>query len=184
MIDQLRKIMEPLQRRIMLMVGRCVLNAVYDGNPAQLVQASMLADEVRDKMERMQEYGFTSVPLPGAQGVAVFVGGDRGHGIVIATGDARYRVTGLQAGEVCIYTDEGDTITLKRGNLIEVETDTLLVKAATKVRFETPIVESTGDIIDTVNTNGNTIAEMRGIYNTHTHNDPQGGAVAAPNQGM
>lgn len=186
MIDQLKKLVEPMQRRVMLMVGRCVLNAVYDGNPVQLVQASLLADETRDKVERMSEYGFTSVPHPGAQGVAVFVGGERGHGIVIATGDHRYRLKGLEAGEVAIYTDEGDSVVLKRGKLIEVTTDTFVVKAATKVQFETPLVEATakieagGDILDNSAANPRTMKGMRDQYNIHTHNDPQGGQVAPP----
>lgn len=121
MIDQLRKLMEPLQRRIMLMVGRCVLNAVYDSAPTQLCQASMLTDEVRDKMERMTEYGYTSRPHPGAHGLAVFVGGERGHGIVIATGDTRYRLVALEYGEVALYDDLDQIVKLKR-NGIDVET--------------------------------------------------------------
>lgn len=133
MIEQIQKLMAPLHRRIMLSIGRCVLNAVYDGNPVQLVQMSMLSDEVRDKVERMAEYGFTSVPLPGAQGVAVFVGGDRGHGVVIATGDARYRLVGLEGGEVALYDDQGQVVHLQR--------DGILVKTAKKLRLESQDME-------------------------------------------
>lgn len=154
MIDQIQRMMAPLQRRIMLSIGRAVLNAVYDGSPAQLVQASMLSDETRDKMERLAEYGFTSVPLSGAQAVAVFVGGERGHGVVIATGDSRYRKTGMQPGEVALYTHEGAFIHLKEGRIIEMDCDELIVKAGTKVRFETPLVEATGSIIDNVDPEG------------------------------
>lgn len=183
MIDQINRLLAPIQRRAMLMIGRCVLNAVSDGAPVQLVQLSGLADEVRDKVERMAEYGFTSVPLPGAKGVAVFVGGERGHGVVIATGDSRYRLQELEPGEVALYTDEGDKIVLKRGRVIEVTTDTLVVKATTKVRFETPLVEATGDMIDTAATNTRTMKGMRDRYNIHTH--PETGTTTnVPNQGM
>lgn len=174
----------------MLAIGRAVLNAVYDGQAVQLVQASMLSDEVRDKMERMTEYGFTSVPHPGAQAVAVFVGGERGHGVVIATGDHRYRLKALAPGEVALYTDEGDRIVMKRGKLIEVETNQLVVKAATKVRFETPVVEATGnvkadaDILDNAQSNARTVRGMRETYNAHTHPGDSGGTTGAPNQGM
>lgn len=122
MIDQLQRLIAPLQRRVMLSIGRAVLNAVYDGNPSQLVQASMLSGETRDKMERLAEYGFTSVPHPGAQAVAVFVGGDRGHGIVVATGDSRYRLAAMEGGEVAIYDDQGQVVHLKRDG-IHIETD-------------------------------------------------------------
>ncbi len=43
-------------------------------------------------------------------------------------------------------SDEGDHVHLKRGRVIEVMTETLLVKAGTKVRFETPLIETTGQI--------------------------------------
>lgn len=184
MIDQVKKLLEPIQRRVMLTVGRCVLNAIYDGKGVQQVQASLLGDEVRDKVDRMQEYGFSSVPLTGAQGVIVFVGGDRGHGVVVATSDSRHRPTGLQGGEVVIYTDEGDKITLKRGNNIEIETQTLTVKASTKVRMETPLLEVTGDILDNQGSNANTIQNMRTVFNGHTHPGDSGGTTGEPNQDM
>jgi phage baseplate assembly protein V len=182
MIDQINRLLAPIQRRVMMTVGRCVLAAIKDGAPAQLAQVSMLAGEVRDNVERMSDYGFTSVPLPGAQGVVVFVGGERGHGVVIATGDSRYRLKDLQPGEVV----------LKRGNTVEVTTHTLVVKASTKVRFETPLVETTGqikadgNITDTATTNARTMKGMRDVYNTHTHpeNGTGGGTTSDPNQDM
>src|SRR3546814_9346476 len=74
---------------IAMMVGRCVLTAINDGSKVQTVQLTGLADEVLDRVERFQDYGFTSVPLAEAEGIVVFVGGSRGHGIVIATEDRR-----------------------------------------------------------------------------------------------
>nr|WP_315415064.1 hypothetical protein [uncultured Pseudomonas sp.] len=47
---------------------------------------------------------------------------------------------------MALYTDEGDIIHMKRGRLIEIETDTLVVRAKMKVRFETPLIEQTGDL--------------------------------------
>ncbi|TBV12749.1 phage baseplate assembly protein V [Stutzerimonas kirkiae] len=114
--------------------------------------------------ELMQHYGFTSAPLPGAEYIVVPVGGNSKHAVVIASEDGRYRVA-LADGEVALYTDEGDCIHLKRGRLIEVVTETLLVKAGTKVRFETPMVEATGDIRDATRSMG----EDRQIYNGHVH---------------
>jgi len=135
MIDAINKLMDPIRRRIMLTIGRAVLTAINDKAPVQLVQATLLDDETRDGIERFQEYGFTSVPHPKCQAVSVFIGGERGHGVVIATNDSRYRVKGLEGGEVCIYTDEGDKITLRRGNVIEVETGELIVNASSSVEL-------------------------------------------------
>ena len=115
-----------LRNRVMLMLGRAVLSAISDGGGVQVVQATLLEDEIRGDLERFQEYGFTSVPLPGAEALVAFIGGNRDHGVVVAVEDRRYRMCGLKGGEVAIYTDEGDFAHFKRDNNIEVQTKHLL----------------------------------------------------------
>lgn len=134
----INKMIAPLVRRVRLMVGRGVVSLVNDGLKMQGVQVQLLAGEVRD-LERFQDYGFTSVPHSGAEVAAIFVDGNRDHGIAVRIDDRRYRVTGLQSGEVAIYTDEGDKIVMKRGGVIEMT-------AGTKVRMVTPLLEVTGEI--------------------------------------
>lgn len=130
-----------MANRIRLTVGRCVLLAVNDGLKLQGVQVELLAGEVRDNAERMQDYGFTSHPHPGAEGVGLAVGGSRDHVLVLAVGDRRYRLRGLAQGEVAMYSDEGDSVILRRGNVIEVN-------AATKVVMNTPVLElPDGDVV-------------------------------------
>ena len=126
--------------------------------------------------ELAQHYGYTSAPLAGAEFIALPIGGNSKHVVVIATEDARYRLA-IKDGEVALYTDEGDHVHLKRGRVIEVVTDTLLVKASKKVRFETPMIEATGeyqgkgniqsaaDVIDKVRS----MQADRVIYNGHQH---------------
>ncbi|SFV72085.1 Prophage baseplate assembly protein V [Desulfovibrio piger] len=112
-----------------------------------------MADEVMDGVEHMEPYGFTSNPLPGAEGVVLNVAGQRGACVGVNFGNRGVRVAGLKSGEVCIYTDEGDKITLKRDRHIEietlhltihaqedatVETKTYTVKASQSVSYETP----------------------------------------------
>lgn len=173
-----------------LAVGRAVIGFVNDALKLQGVQITLLEDEVRDNVERFQQYGLTSVPHRGAEAIVVSVGGNRNHAIVIAVDDRRYRLKGLQAGEVALYTDEGDYIKLARDRVVEVQTDTLLVTAATKVRFDTPLVETTGrieadgSIRDLRATNNRTIDGMRAQYNDHTHPDPQGGNTSPPSAEM
>jgi len=91
--------------------------------------------------ELFQHYGFTSSPLPGAEYICIPVGGSSQHAVVVASEDGRYRLT-LDKGEVALYTDEGDKVHLKRGRVIEVETDTLIMKAAKKVSIQTPLLET------------------------------------------
>ncbi len=124
MIKTLTRMTAPLARRARLMVARAVVRMVNDGLKMQGLQIGLLADEARDGVERMQEYGFTSHPHPGAEAVAVFVGGNRDHGIVVAVDDRRYRIKGLATGEVALYTDEdqsgGHRIHFKRGKEIHL----------------------------------------------------------------
>lgn len=174
-----------LRDRIFLLIGRAVLAAVNDGGNRQRVQFSALRGEVKDDVERVQEYGFTSVPLPGAQVLFVSISGGRDHPIAISVDDPRYRMKGLQPGEVALYTDEGDYIVMKRGKIIEINTNTLLVKAAEKVRFETPQFETTGEVIDHIDSGGQTMQGMRETYNIHVHPENDGGGPTDdPNQKM
>jgi phage gp45-like len=138
-MSAMQRTLRPLLQRLQLMIGRAVVLLVNDGSKLQGLQVSLLADEVRDQVERFQNYGFTSHPLPGAEAVAASVAGNRDHVLVIAVDDRRYRLTALQQGEVAIYTDEGDKIVLKRGGTIEVT-------ASTKVVLDTPLVQCTGNV--------------------------------------
>lgn len=138
-MSSLQRAIRPFVQRLQLMIGRAVVLLVNDNTKLQGLQVSLLADEVREDVERFQEYGFTSHPHPGAEAVAACVAGSRDHVLVIAVDDRRYRLTGLAEGEVAIYTDEGDKIVIKRGGIIEVT-------AATKLRLVTPLVEMTGNL--------------------------------------
>ncbi|PZW46847.1 phage baseplate assembly protein V [Humitalea rosea] len=137
----------PLQRRIMLAVSRGVLRAVADAEGIQQLQVTMLAGETRDAVERMQPYGLSAVPLPGAQCVVICVGGNRDHPIAIAVDDPRFRPTDLQPGEVRLYNDQaGVSITLKNDRSILVEGREIILRAEERVRVEAPLLECTGDV--------------------------------------
>jgi phage baseplate assembly protein V len=174
----LHRATQPLRAAIRMMVARVVVLLVDDAPKLQGLQVSVLADETREGVERFQQYGFTSHPLPGAEGIAVGVSGSRDHLVVLAVDDRRYRLKSLQAGEVAIYTDEGDKIVLKRGGVIELT-------SATKVSIVAPLVETTGhlQVAGNISSGGNitaagdvadqggakTMAGMRAAYNPHTH---------------
>jgi len=156
---------------------RSVLTALRLNTPVQLAQADAMAGEQLQAAELMQHYGVTSAPPIGAQMIVVPIGGKTAHGVIIATEHGSYRFKLNAQGEVALYTDEGDHIYLKRGRVVEIETQTLVVKATTKVRFETPLVETTGmieadlSIRDMRPTNGRTMGGMRTQYNIHVHQE-------------
>ncbi|AZC67361.1 Prophage baseplate assembly protein V [Pseudomonas chlororaphis subsp. piscium] len=127
--------------------------------------------------EQFQNYGFSSAPLPGAEYIVIPVGGNSKHSVVVASEDGRYRLT-LKDGEVSLYTDEGDYVHLKRGRVIEVVTDELLFKVKNKVRFETPLVEMSENLVVTkdikaggeITDHTRSMQADRDIYNGHNHN--------------
>ena len=135
----MRHLLQPLGRKLAMMVGRAVVNVVNDAGGWQALQVDLLAGETRDEVEYAQAYGFTSHPHPGAEAVAVCVGGSRDHVVVVAVGDRRYRLRGLAQGEVAIYTDEGDQIVLKRGREIHMT-------AGARVVIDAPLVEVAHDL--------------------------------------
>ena len=106
MIDMtaLARMLEPLRRRVSLIVRRALINLVDDDNPVQVVQLKLFKNECRDGVERLQEYGLSSVPLKGGQALVVSVDGECAHGVIVATDDRRYRPTKLEPGDVMLYT--------------------------------------------------------------------------------
>ena len=126
---------------------RGTLSLVDGLKKLQELQVKLLAGEIKDGMEHFEAYGFTSNPKAGAEVLAGFFGGDRSHGVVICVADRRFRLQGLESGEVAMYTDEGDKLHFKRGRVIEIKTMTLKVKAETAVEFDTPEIRTTGKIV-------------------------------------
>ena len=133
-------------RRVMNMICRGVLATTDDENGMQLQQVSLLRDEAKTAVERFQNYGFSSNAPADSECIVVFVGGGRDHGVVVGVDDRATRFTGLAAGEVAIYTNEGDSIVLKRNNVVEVTTRTLIVNAEDAIEITTPEIRITGDI--------------------------------------
>ncbi|MBV6287351.1 phage baseplate assembly protein V [Pseudomonas aegrilactucae] len=127
-------------------VARGELALVNPDGKMQALQMRLTAGETKDNMEHFEPYGFTSNPHPGAEAVAVFVGGDRSHGVVLVVADRRFRLQGLKPGEVALHTDEGDYLHFKRGREIEIKTATLRITADTAVAFDTPLITTTGRI--------------------------------------
>ncbi|MDH5753329.1 MAG: phage baseplate assembly protein V [Deltaproteobacteria bacterium] len=110
------KALKNLRRRLSLMVSRGVVKLVDDSLKMQGMQLTLLAGEVAEA-ERFQQYGFTSVPLDGAEVIALAVGGNRGHMVVIAADDRRYRPTGLEPGDVAAYNSSGALVLLTGGQV-------------------------------------------------------------------
>jgi phage baseplate assembly protein V len=153
------------------MVSRGVVTSVDDSKKLQEMQCSSFADETLEGVEHFQPYGFTSVPLPEAEAVLIFPQGNRDHAVSVVVDDRRYRLKGLQGGEVALYTDEGDKIHIKRGGTIEVS-------AATKVEIKSPAIELGSDSLEKL-VKGDS---FKTLFNSHTHIGNKGYDTSIPTQ--
>lgn len=146
MIDSLNRLLAPLKTRIANMVARSVVQLVDDSTRMQMLQIGALAGETREGVERFQNYGFTSVPLEGAEALVLFVGGRRDHGMAVAVDDRRHRMKGLEKGEVAIYSKFGSSIVLRKNGDIELTAATKFVfnEGARGVAAEGDTVTITG----------------------------------------
>lgn len=177
---------------------------INTAGPVQLIDGDGLFGEQIRGAELMQHYGVTSAPPAGFMYVAVPIGGKTAHSIIVATEHGSYRLKGLKTGEVALYTDEGDSIVLKRGRITEVTTQTFRVNASEAIEFNAPNITNTASAGIALNTptvaasanvtaqgeirdhGTKTMSGMRETFNTHDHNENNaaGGPTNPPNSGM
>ncbi len=163
---------------------RGIVTAVTEGM-IKMFSASGRSDETFEGREYFQHYGYTSRPLAGAELILV---NESNHIVAVASDDRRYRIA-VEAGEVCIYTDEGDHIRFKRGreiyiksgskltaeiaNDVNVTSKTALVTASTSCQVNSPLINLGGDRGDL-----RTIVDNRllTLFNNHVHSGVQTGS--------
>ncbi len=159
------------------LLARGTVVLANSANKLQSLQMRLTAGEVNDDMEHFEPYGFTSNPLAGAEGIATFLGGDRSHAVVLVVADRRYRLQALAAGEVAIYTDEGDKIHFKRGRVIDIDTATLNIRASSGVNIDSPTLSMSGKIVS----QGDQVAAgISQINHVHSGVQPGPGQTGAP----
>ncbi|PTT04326.1 phage baseplate assembly protein V [Pseudomonas sp. HMWF006] len=156
-----------ISNRVMMMFARGVLRSVNDSNGRQQLQVELLKDELRDGVERMQNYGFTSHPTGGDVAFAA-IGGNREQGIVLVVDDRRYRIP-LEAGEVAMYDDQGNKIELLR--------DMIKLTAVQHVEVEAPTIKIIGnlEVVGNITTTGTITNNGKHVDSTHTHSNSGAG---------
>ncbi len=198
--------LEDLKFRVLGIIGRGRVKFVDDSGPVQEMQVLMNGIETPDNRMRVPEFGFTSNPPEDSDVIAVHIAGDRSAGAVLGTNHQPSRPTGLQPGETMLYSEDGKYVylTAAGGIVVEAKGQPVTVNNASNVtvncsgifkivapggvQIVAPTVTSTGDIQDNSGTNSHTMAQMRSIYDTHTHPVPNvqlggpGTATSAPSQ--
>lgn len=141
---------------------RVVTGSTDSTTKVQMLQLTGLAGEKLDGAEYFQHYGFTSNPLAGSMGIAIPLNGATSHTVIVATEHGAYRLTSLKPGEVALYTDEGTSIVLKRGKIVETTCDVYRVKCKTyevdaeeSADFTTPQLTASEQVIATGKISGN-----------------------------
>ncbi len=150
---------------------------VDDKTPIQTLQVQGTADEVRDRVERLQEYGLSSNPPEGSDVAWIHPLAAPDHPLVVACGDRKFRIKSMAPGEVVIYDDLGQFVRMRRDK-IEVNGQRVLVDGAGatvdvnggSVKVEAAAIELDGDV--TV-TGGLTVDGAAGIQ-------ASAGSVVAP----
>jgi len=159
-----------LSRRIRLFVSRAVISFVDDSRTVQYLQAKINALETVGDIPRYVEYGLSSNPPLGSEALIVFGNGERTNGIVIATSNAKYRVTALATGEVVVHDNTGQKVYLSQSGMrLDGGGKQITLTNTPVVLADTPILRCTGDIIDNYGVNTRTVAGMRTVANGHTH---------------
>lgn len=130
------RLIEPILKRLALIVGRCVVFATRYKDGEMLADVELVAGEKRRGLDFLQQFGFSSRPNGKVEGVALFVGGSRDNGVVIST---RGECPDLKEGEVRVHSPFGTMITLKEDGSIE------FVTKLNKFRFVGDL-EATGNI--------------------------------------
>lgn len=113
-------LLEPIYNRLRLIVGRCAIMATKYNSGDLEADIELIAGEKRRNVEFLQQFGFCSRPSGNVSGVAIFVGGNRDNGVVVATNGDDLRPD-LQPGEVLVHSPHGQKILLKNDGSIEME---------------------------------------------------------------
>lgn len=164
-------------KRIQNAFSRATIKLIDSKTKTQSLQIGLLAGEIKGNIEHMEPYGFTAHPIPGAEAIALFFGGDRSNGVVIVASDKRHRLLNLKEGEVAIYDDQGQKVVLSRSGIVVNTPKTLTATCggdvtitAPKITLDAPDIYATGNIHASGDVKAGSIS-----LNSHTHSGVESG---------
>lgn len=166
MVRVFDRLIGPYARRIRQMVVRGKVTGVDDSGALQIMQASLL-EGARDRIERFQQYGLAGNPPAGAESVRLSVQGSPDHSVIIAVEHRKYRMKGLESGEVALYDDQEQVVYLTR--------EGIRIESGRRVTVESPEINLGGDRESLLALVDERIVEL---INAHTHQ--VGSATTSP----
>lgn len=117
------EMLEPIRARIRLLIGRAVIAASKNADGKIMLDLELLAGEKRRSIEQMQQFAFSSRPKGDVSAVALFIGGSRDNGIVIASRGDGPEMTDyeLKEGESMMHSPFGQKILFMSDGNIEMK---------------------------------------------------------------
>jgi len=177
-----------MMSRILNLIGRGRLTLVKDDKDVQRLQISEgntgsdEGESLTDDIVMIGLFGLSSNAPEKTEVVLLRLGGDRSQTIAIGANHRPSRPTNLAPGDTMLYrakdSARGAYIWLKdgvlqidaaAGDVMVQNAATVTVKASTKVRLETPTVETTGDFVSRCDGTSVSLNALRDAYHLHKH---------------
>jgi phage baseplate assembly protein V len=102
-LDELKRLVAPLSRRVSTMVSRVVLRNVDDAHDRQETQLEGFRDELHPVVENFQPFGLRAIPPVGSEGIGIAVGGERNHLVVVGLAPKFKPDQVMEEGDVLVY---------------------------------------------------------------------------------
>lgn len=143
MLDQLARLLDPIRRRFASIFARGKLTAIDDSASVQQIQVGLAADETREGVEHLQEFGFSSVPEKGDEVFVAFVGADRAHPVALKVNARAGRPAGKAPGTVIMWNRAGCAIEMRPDGTIHfkaprlyLDGDAIVIRAKERLRTD------------------------------------------------
>lgn len=127
---------DDLFRRMQTFVVRGTISSVDDGPKMQEVGLDLEDGMRATKVEQWHHYGLSYHPKKDSEVLAVSLGGNRDHMVVIATADRRYRLKDLAEGEIAIHDDQGQKVHFTRDGIVADTPKKVTIKSAQEMLIE------------------------------------------------
>ena len=121
------------------LIQRGVVDRVDASQKMQTLNVSLLNGHKPTKVEHWERYGVTYHPQEGAEVLAIALGGNQDHLVVIDAADRRYRMTNLAAGEIAVHDDQGQMVHFKRDGIHVKSGQGVTIECAAGITLKGPI---------------------------------------------
>lgn len=178
---------ERVSEKFALLSSLVRILAADDVGEVQVLRVDGLVGELRDGVQRFQEYGFSSNPPEGSTGVAIALGGNREDLVVVGTEHRSSRRRNLPVGAAAIYSNapaQTECSVDSSGNASLVAALTAAVRGESGVLIQSTsgsVAITAGASSIVIGPSGITITgptvTINGInFSTHVHGGVQAGA--------